>query len=495
MTSVHLRYFVLRGAGRGVLRWRAPQLLLRISSSCLAFFSQVYSTTHAKIHQDGAQSSPKNQPGFRKLHILGANSTSPQFHDGATRIGSLLGPRSGPGGATASKLGFNPLRSSPVICAADAALDMFFFIVEQKPRRAPSSTNAAPNTPTTTDHQPVGGGRNPNAFSDSGLDTTHHSEPSTATTISSRPSLKITGFLLGVLPQTIKIFSMRGIVGTQICAATFLVASVARAISYKPESHFTSSIDYIPFLTLYMQFVLCLWLYVHMAPDIFKVVAATATGNRSVEILVVLGVCTGLLVFILSAILMTAFKPVWRRYLPDWTRLWPTCGVLTTLQHLLPGESVLQVPLFVANTNQAFSLIGLSFIGCLQVSALCLTGGRVLSRVAARRAARLGQHSNGSLPTTSTNAHSQGSISSSRFTNTFSQPRLWLKAIFLGLCKAVAKCRDWPEIWHKPVSLDTSTEQFVLACGIFNLLTATLTYLVVFDPNGTSSPSWTSVLG
>jgi hypothetical protein len=64
----------------------------------------------------------------------------------------------------------------------------------------------------------------------------------------------------------------------------------------------------------------------------------------------------------------------------------------------------------------------------------------------------------------------------------------------VGLCKAVDNHGEWLRAWHKRFG-NMSTEQFVLACGIFNLLSALLYYLVVFDSTGTSSPLWTTVLG
>ena len=70
---------------------------------------------------------------------------------------------------------------------------------------------------------------------------------------------------------------------------------------------------------------------------------------------------------------------------------------------------------------------------------------------------------------------------------------LSLKAVSVGLCKAVDNHGKWLGTWHKGFGM--SSEQVVLAYGIFNLLTALLYYLVVFDSTGTSSPLWTSALG
>lgn len=425
-----------------------------------------------------------------------------------SRIGSLLiRPRSGSGTATDSNPVFDPLRSSPVICAAETVLDIIFFIFEPKPQRTLSSTDAAPSTPNTTEHRPVGGGRNPEVLSDPALETIHHPEPNTEDTISSRPTLKTLAFFLGVLPQAIKLFSMRGIVGTQICAAMLLAASVARAISCKSPSHFAVSIDIlaekdaytVPRFLLFLitpiaHYIVYIWLYANIAPGILHNAAAAAASNRSLEILFDLAIYLKIL-YMLFGVLTMYFNIAWRRSLP-YSKSFPfllACLIPHLDASTRHAGSRSRTPLWMKNSNQAHSLIAVSFIGCLQVSALCIATGRVLSRLAAKRATRFGGHSDGSLPTTSTNAHDPGLMSRSPVTDNSVQRMISLKSGFLGLCKAVDNHGEWLGTWHK--GLLTSTEHFALACGIFNLLTALLYYLVVFDSTGTWSPSWTSVLG
>lgn len=418
-----------------------------------------------------------------------------------SRIGSLLRPRSGSGTATNSSPGFDPLRSSPVLCAAETVLDIFFFFFEPKPQRTLLSTHAAPNTSNTTEHRPVGG-RNPDVLSDPALETTHHPEPNTDDTISSRPTLKVLAFFLGVLPQAIKLFSMKGIVATQICAAMFLAASVARTISCKSPSHFAMSIDTLKsdaytvprffFLsgTLFAHYIVYFWVYVHIAPVIFHGTAAAAASNRSLVILFRLAMVLKAL-YMLFGTLTIFFNLAWRRSLtgPKWFPLiWASCIPFSDTS-VRPAESGFWAQLDIL--VQPSTLISVSFMGCVQVSALCIAGGKVLSRLEAKRAAHFGGHSDGSLSTRSTSAHDPGSMR--RLTDNFRWRMFSPKAVFLGLCKAVDNHGEWLGTWHK--GFDKSTEQFVLACGIFNLLTALLYYLVAFDSAGTLSPSWTSALG
>lgn len=160
-------------------------------------------------------------------------------------IGSPL--RSEPGTITNFNPAFDPLRSSPVLCAADIFGEIFFLllIVKAKLQKtiSDSGTDATPDAPNTTELRPLDGGQNPEVLSDPALATTHHAQTNTDNTASAKSTLKVLAFLLGVLPRAIKLFSMRGIVGTQICATMFLAAYVVRVINLKSSSHFAASID------------------------------------------------------------------------------------------------------------------------------------------------------------------------------------------------------------------------------------------------------------
>lgn len=197
-------------------------------------------------------------------------------------------------------------------------------------------------------------------------------------------------------------------------------------------------------------------------------------------------------------LLTIIFNLIWRRSLPlsKWLPLIVAAFLPdrnTSIRHTESGEWIEPPPPWIKNLSGAISLIALGLLGCLQVSALCIASGRVLSRLAARRAEHSEGFSDASLPTTSPDADRPGSTSRFHVADAFWQGIGWLKAVFVGLCKAVDNHGEWLKTWYTGFSM--STEQFVLACGIFNLLSVLLYYLVVFDSIGTSSPSWTTVLG
>lgn len=427
-----------------------------------------------------------------------------------SRIGGFLRSRSSPGTATNSSPGFDPLRSSPALCAAEILLDIFFFIFEPILQPNPSRTDATPNTPNTTEHRLVEGGQNLDQVPDPALETTRHAERNTVNTVSSGPTLKIIAFFLGVLPQAIKLFSMKGIVGTQICTTMFLAASVVRAISCKSSSHFASSIEILGNLEVYpgprlflflftfiAHYISYIWIYFNIAAGLLNHTAGAATSDRSLNLL--FGFATyGKSLYMLFGLVTICFNLGWRNSLPP-SKWFPLMFSLvlpsrnTSTRHTNSGAWIGPPPFWLRNFADAIFLMVLSLIGCLQVSALCLAGGRAVSRLTARRAERSGRHSDDRLPTTSTTADEPGSTGRYHVIDTLKQGMAWLKAVLVRLCKAVDNHGEWLGTWHEGFGM--STEQFVLACGIFNLLTALLYYLVVFDSTGTSSPLWTSVLG
>lgn len=423
-----------------------------------------------------------------------------------SRIGSFLRSRSGSGSATNYNPGFDPLRSSPALCAAETLLDIFFFVFEPIPQATPSRTDASPNTPNNTEHRLVGVGQNPDHVPDPALETTPHAERNTTGTVSSGPTLKIIAFFLGVLPQAIKLFSMKGIVGTQICATMFFAASVVRAISCKSSSHFAASIEILENLEVYpgprlflflftftAHYIIYIWIYFNIVAGLLNDTAGAATTDRSLNLLFEFATYAKSL-YMLFGLLTICFNLGWRKALPT-SKWFPLM-----LSLLVPSQNTSTrgarfgpPPSWLSNLSNAIFLIALSLIGCLQVSALCLAGGRAVSRLTAKRAERSARHLDDRLPTTSTTADEPGPTGRYHAIDTLKQGMAWLKAVLVGLCKAVDNHGEWLGTWHE--GFGTSTQQFVLACGIFNLLTALLYYLIVFDSTGTSSPLWTSVLG
>lgn len=418
-----------------------------------------------------------------------------------SRIGVLLRSSAGAGTATNPSPGFDPLRSSPVLCAAETVLDIFFFIFEPKTQRIPAGAAATPNTTNTIDHRPVAAEQDAEVLPRPVVTSTRL-EPNTDNAISSKATLKALAFFLGALPQAIKLFSMRGIIATQICAAMFLAASVSRPFSRKSPSHFAASIDVLkkfdidtgPQLLLPMVLVFTMSAHTVVYVWLYSNITTANDSNSTFNILLKITLVFISASYMLFSLLTVLFNLVWRRSLPliKWLPLF-VCLTIPSLAIPTQKATDASFPYSFETLKPAIALITLSLIISLLVSVLCIASGRLLTRVAARRVAWYSGYSDSSLPTLSTNADGSGSMGVSQVVDCLKQGMLWLKAVFVDLCQALDNHGQWLLTCYK--AFGASAEQVVLACGIFNLLTAVLYYLVVFDSTGTSSPSWTSVLG
>ena len=99
-----------------------------------------------------------------------------------------------------SEYGFY-FNSSPIVCTANA-LELFFMLVWRT--YSMRSVNAAAQSMAEEVFEDVGGGR-------SGL-----------AQLQENKAFRLIVFVIGALPQLIKLYAMRGILGTQFCASLFL---------------------------------------------------------------------------------------------------------------------------------------------------------------------------------------------------------------------------------------------------------------------------------
>jgi hypothetical protein len=421
----------------------------------------------------------------------------------ALALNAMAEPSRLSGLAANSEPSFDPLRSSPVLCAADIFLDIFFSFVKPKPQGAIPSANPSSDTPNTTEHRRLAGGENSDALPGPALAISHPPAPDANSTASSRSTLKAASFLLGALPQAIKLFSMRGIPGTQICAAMFLAAPVTRAISCKSSSEFAASIDILNSYNIYTvrRVLFVLYAFIALAGWLYFNIASAAVSNPSADVLFTLALLARVL-YTPFALLIPLLSLAWRRSVP-FTKLipmiacWWTVGLdVSPPRYTESGGMTRRPPDWFKSSSLAFYLLILSLIGSALISVLCTTSGRVLTRLAAKRAASSGgQIADSSLPTmsASTDRPSPTDLITG-FAKSLRRWMVWLQAIVVGLFKAIDNHGEWLKdgVLNR---YGMSTEQIRLAWGIFHLLSVVLYYLVVFESAGTVSPSWTSALG
>lgn len=330
--------------------------------------------------------------------------------------------------------GFDLLRSSPVVCALETAFDIYFFFFDPKPQRIPPGNNAPPNIPWESR----------GVWPGSVVSNAHQPEQNPDNAASPRATLKVLGFFLGVLPQAIKLFSMRGIAGTQICAAMFLAASVTRAISFKSPSHFAASFQILENIEIHNPTWLSLSMIVYgvVYVWIYFSIATAAVNDRSANILFQL-TTFAILSYIMFALFTVLFNLVWRRSVPR--SKWMPLLVCTLLQSLDTSKPRYTETGALAGSSQAwfksyslaYSLVLLGLICCILISVLCVTTGRVLTRLAARRAAHYDEYSDTSLPIASPNADEPRFMGLFQVIDTLKRGMVWLKDVFVGLCKAL----------------------------------------------------------
>lgn len=392
-------------------------------------------------------------------------------------------------------LGFNsgtadwpldPLRLSPVFCGADIVMDIYFFIFPVK--ADDTTTNSLPGQDAVDGDS--------DTLTDPVLAGDHH--PEVPTILPTGSFLKMVAFFLGVLPQAIKLFSMRGIVGTQISAAVLFAAPLIRTLTSRSPSNFAARPELmknncremtiawawylllfiiLTYLTHYMVYI---WLYYRILTglqnDTSDTVESLAEYGRIAVIL-----------YLLFVTFMALFSI--RKGCASVTQLKPI-GLSPALYFPRAGEEddtgvrLPRVLLRLSSLAQA-QFLGISVLICSRfIAVMFIASERILSRLLALRG-----HDR-SLETSATSSGADGSATAlSTLVLYLQQGMMFARRVFVGFC-----FNEWiPATWNEAFSMPA--EQFITAYGIFHLATAILYYLVVFDSTGTWSPSWTSVLG
>lgn len=372
----------------------------------------------------------------------------------------------------------DPLRSSPVICGADIVMDVYFFFVPAPGAKA-DEISRADDTNSLPVQDAVDGYSD--TLPDPVLARDHH--PEAPTILPTGPFLKMVAFFLGVLPQAIKLFSMRGIVGTQICAAVFFAAPLIRTLTSRSPSNFAARLELmkndgdtpLPWLLFFIctyltHWVVYVWLYYPITIGLWN-----DTGG-TIGLLAEYG-RIAIISYLLFGILVALFS-IWRRS--------TSVTQLRAIELLVVVTSIMRkdTGFLLSTLAQAIALGVAVFICSRLVAGMCIASERILSQLLARR---------GRYGYSETSATSSGADDSATSLTTLvlylQQGMMFARRVLVGFCYS-----EWiPGTWEEALSMPA--EQFITAYGIFHLATAILYYLVVFDSTGTWSPSWTSVLG
>ncbi|CAG9947165.1 unnamed protein product [Clonostachys rosea f. rosea IK726] len=331
--------------------------------------------------------------------------------------------------------------------------------------------------------------------------------------------VKLAMTLLAVLPQTIKILSMRGIPVSQICACAFFFAITTSLIidlwgpaAEKPYLGKTVKIDErkVKSVTICLALLIhtCvviseLWIWYNIACLLsFEPPASVKNLSFWVNFACWLGLFLQLVV---SAIYFCISSH--RFAISKYPRIVPLLGIfgffftlkgiaespieekVSSTRHIPP------MPLCLKRASYSTSLIYCA----ASVSAITAVLIHALGMLIARKKGMVQQPSgqdveSGTDQPASTAESRESTRRQEQDGDDGSKVRRAISSIVSGIrCLSTLGLRIDQWLWD--LFILPSTLSFFASWTIFNLIRTVLYYLVVFDGSGTSSPSWNSVLG
>ena len=391
----------------------------------------------------------------------------------------------------------DPRRSSPLICAGDIIYEVFMLIYTTRRQESQSGSLCADQLPS-----PVSTEQNQQSVG----------EEQAKFKWSPALTMKTVLFGLGVLPQALKLFSMRGIIGIQLCAGAFLTASVLRVFNApskvsirtsskerRPPDTIQKIAALIAFLVSILHFGGFAWIYYSISKGL-----SLHPGN-STQWVLLFGSLTSS-VYSIVAMLIFLFNFLYRRSLPFHAVLPIFVSQVInpasfTIKEGSNKSSLPAPPSWMRHFNRGSALLVVVIAGSLLLSGLSATCGELAARMAriihdrqqqatsadpmeAERAASMDiadAERNVSLEIIDTRSKGDGGAST--------MARIRIRVSHAAW--AVEHHGEWLENRAKTIRGTTWTVGYC----IFNLVTAVLYCLAAFDGTGTSSPHWTSILG
>ncbi|KAF4434656.1 hypothetical protein FACUT_7715 [Fusarium acutatum] len=317
-----------------------------------------------------------------------------------------------------------------------------------------------------------------------------------------RNSPKATGLVIRlaltiftVLPQTIKVFSLRGVPATQICAFIFFFANITKLLvsicGWEPEKILqekddSTSIDV--FLSSVLQAPFEFWIWFNISRQ--------ASFKLSTELK---NLCEWAAMFVSFSMVLQVV--IWIAYLVARRRLdlsrslyiVPMRGfylvmVVLGLARQPSGRNASQAtikppPRWMDLFNYSSGLIICTAIVSIAIAKLLESVGTLLAFLLSRGSAEDEQRGESEVQSISgeDTAEEQEETTDRVFAG---HSGAWLGRIGVAPDQLVVQS----------LALNT-TASTSIALTVFNLITTAFYYLVYFDGTGTTNPSWTSVLG
>jgi hypothetical protein len=300
-----------------------------------------------------------------------------------------------------------------------------------------------------------------------------------------------------VLPQTIKVFSLKGVPGTQICAFLFFLAFTTRLIvdicgleEEEEEDQGDSveikddSLDIIVLAAVVFQTPFEIWIWYNIshsgALQAPHDLAAFCTWSASFCVIIMV---LQIIIWIMYVVVRQRFDVSGSPHMVPMRGFYILLLVLGVAKSAPAAEksssTIVPPPDSVTHFTHGLSLMSFTGIMSLAITKVLDLGIRAL----------LSEKVQPAVPTLDGQSTiSEGSAVKSEEEILPSPP----DALRIGWVGKIGTVMDR---WVERVLTARSAASLTIMLAVFNLITTIVYYLVCFDGTGTENPSWTSVLG
>ncbi|CAJ0551402.1 Ff.00g113320.m01.CDS01 [Fusarium sp. VM40] len=300
-----------------------------------------------------------------------------------------------------------------------------------------------------------------------------------------------------VLPQTIKVFSLKGVPGTQTCAFLFFLAFTTKLLvdicgleEEEEENEADSvetkddSLDGIVLAAVLLQTPFEVWIWCNIsnsgslqAPHDL---AAFCTWSASCCVIIMV---LQIIIWIMYVLVRQRFDVTGSPHVVPMRGLYILLLVLGVAKSGPEAEkstsTIVPPPDSVRNFTHGLSLMSLTGILSLAVTKVLDFGIRAL----------LSEKTQPTVPTLDTQSTINEDSTVRSEEETFPSPPNRLPISWVGKIGTVM------DRWVERILTARSAATVTMMLAVFNLITTIVYYLVCFDGTGTENPSWTSVLG
>jgi hypothetical protein len=357
-------------------------------------------------------------------------------------------------------------RCIPTVCFIDAVCDLIFLVISA--RRSLSTSSPAPARQRIL--------------------------PKASALI-----VKLALSVFTVLPQTIKVFSLKGVPGTQICAFIFFLAFTTKLLvdicgleeeEEEEEDQADSvetkddSLDILVLLAVVLQIPFEVWIWCNISHSGALLaphdLAAFCTWSASFCVIIMI---LQIIIWIMYVVVRQRFDVSGSPHMVPMRGFYILLLVLGVAKSAPEAEkassTIVPPPESVTKFTHGLSLMSFAGIVSLTITKVLDLGIRAL----------LSEKSQPAVPTL------DGQSTINEDNGMKSEEEISPSPPNTGPIGWVGKIGAVMDRWVERVLTARSAASLTIMLAVFNLITTIVYYLVCFDGTGTENPSWTSVLG